>query len=40
LIHLEDKNDDPFIEAALHLDKAGVCEATQDVLIVLFELLF
>jgi len=29
-IHIEDKNGDEFPDAVLHLDKAGVCEATQD----------
>jgi len=29
-IHIEDKNGDEFPDAVLHLDKAGVCEATSD----------
>jgi len=29
-IHLEDLNNDGFDDAVLHLDKTGVCEATQD----------
>ena len=29
-IHVEDKNGDEFPDAVLHLDKAGVCDATSD----------
>ena len=29
-IHIEDLNNDGFDDAVLHLDKAGVCEATDD----------
>jgi len=29
-IHIEDKNGDEFPDAVLHLNKAGVCEATSD----------
>jgi hypothetical protein len=29
-IHIEDKNGDEFQDAVLHLDSAGVCEATND----------
>jgi hypothetical protein len=28
--HIDDLNDDGFDDAVLHLDKAGVCEATED----------